>query len=461
VPPDPSPAMSSLLRQGASDLFLAGFPLLVMDAVRRLHPVGANRMFRLPHDCACIAPGLADEDGTIVATSAWIDLKGGPVIVRLPDERDRLLTLTLVDTAAAPIASFGSRTGHAGGADLALVGPAWRGELSGGLTALRTTSDQVWAITRLAALSVGDVKAAEDLLERQRLLPPMPSSPGGPAEAIPGLSAPASDCLREVANIEPATLLHRIVALADRAPLRRRQAIRSAVTSSMELLDLPADTERWSPNTSQTLRRGFGDAYNAIREAAQGGGAPTRDAWRVARPPEPLAAGHLAEAARVYGSLGAPIPADLLSLVCGVDESGRAFSGAECYRIRFACDAAPPVAGYWSLTSTPGAPIPCALGSRSGLARNRDGSLDIVFQSSEPDRAPLSNWLPVHAGPFTLSMRLHWPKAAALSGAWRMPPVERLGSGRTRRRGWAGSSPGGAVSKFSTPANPPPNHLLT
>jgi hypothetical protein len=37
------------------------------------------------------------------------------------------------------------------------------------------------------------------------------------------------------------------------------------------------------------------------------------------------------------------------------------------------------------------------------------------------------NWLPAPAGGFRLNLRLYWPRRAALTGAWRPPPVQRLG----------------------------------
>ena len=58
----------------------------------------------------------------------------------------------------------------------------------------------------------------------------------------------------------------------------------------------------------------------------------------------------------------------------------------------------------------------------------------IVGAVAGPGWPAAVNWLPAPSGPFELTMRLDWPTEPALSGAWRMPPVERLGS-RFARRG--------------------------
>jgi hypothetical protein len=129
----------------------------------------------------------------------------------------------------------------------------------------------------------------------------------------------------------------------------------------------------------------------------------------------------------------------VLSLVCDTDEAGRELSGAERYRIHFARGATPPVVAFWSLFVTPlgakGAPTGTRRGisDRNDLTANPDESLDLIIQHELPAGGSTVNWLPAPAGPFLLNMRLHWPRPPALSGAWRMPAVERLGSGFARR----------------------------
>jgi len=69
-----------------------------------------------------------------------------------------------------------------------------------------------------------------------------------------------------------------------------------------------------------------------------------------------------------------------------------------------------------------------ALGDRDDLQYNSDGSLDLFIQTQQPAQAPMQNWLPIPAaGPFSLTLRLYWPKQQVLDGNWRIPfvvPVE-------------------------------------
>ena len=62
-----------------------------------------------------------------------------------------------------------------------------------------------------------------------------------------------------------------------------------------------------------------------------------------------------------------------------------------------------------------------------GLIRDVDGGLTITVQRAEPnDPVKRANWLPAPEGEFYMSMRLYWPKPAALDGTWEPSLVERM-----------------------------------
>jgi len=55
------------------------------------------------------------------------------------------------------------------------------------------------------------------------------------------------------------------------------------------------------------------------------------------------------------------------------------------------------------------------------LKRDPDGGLTIYLRNESPGAGKEPNWLPVPNEPFSGVLRLHWPKEAALSGAWTAP----------------------------------------
>src|SRR5262249_31322243 len=116
------------------------------------------------------------------------------------------------------------------------------------------------------------------------------------------------------------------------------------------------------------------------------------------------------------------------------DADGRPLSGANRYVMHFSKEALPPVNAFWSLTLYDGDgylvanPINrYAIGDRDTLHFNDDGSLDLYIQHERPgDDRQATNWLPTPADTFALSMRLYWPKPAALDATWTPPGLRRV-----------------------------------
>ena len=115
------------------------------------------------------------------------------------------------------------------------------------------------------------------------------------------------------------------------------------------------------------------------------------------------------------------------------DADGKPFSSDNRYVLHFDKDQIPPVLGFWSLTmynekqAFAANPIDrYAIGDRDKLSFNSDGSLDLYIQRETPGKDKESNWLPAPAsGPFTMNMRLYWPKSEVVYGSWMPPGVKQ------------------------------------
>ncbi len=108
-------------------------------------------------------------------------------------------------------------------------------------------------------------------------------------------------------------------------------------------------------------------------------------------------------------------------------------TGANNYTLTFAPGQLPPVNAFWSVTMYK---LPESLLVENpinrylinspmlpNLAKNPDGSLTIYVQNSSPGPEKEANWLPAPPGPFTVVMRLYWPKPDALNGTWQPPKL--------------------------------------
>jgi len=110
--------------------------------------------------------------------------------------------------------------------------------------------------------------------------------------------------------------------------------------------------------------------------------------------------------------------------------TGKSFdASATNYTMHFAA-AKVPVKAFWSITLYNGAgflvenPIGIyAIGDRTNVTRNADGSFDIYVQTNSPGGAKQANWLPAPSGPFTLIGRFYWADEPAFN-SWIPPPVK-------------------------------------
>jgi hypothetical protein len=60
------------------------------------------------------------------------------------------------------------------------------------------------------------------------------------------------------------------------------------------------------------------------------------------------------------------------------------------------------------------------------FVRDPDGGITLYIQHDSPGKDKEPNWLPAPEGPFFMAMRLYWPKAEALDGTWKLPPLKRV-----------------------------------
>lgn len=419
----------------AAGLFVHGFPLLLSDAIRRWHPLTSKVFWRIPASAEERLAGLAQTAPAMLQTSAYVDLAEGPMLVRLPPMDERYFVVTMMDEEGRAFASFGSRTLDHRGVTIALTCVDWRGTLPDRIRARRAPGNSAWLLSRILAHSPDDLEEATALAAAQRLIRLPEAAEADFHSDLRSLQDADLATAQEIADQAPELLLRRLAHLIQRSGNSGRG--HSALLSRVELLEHHL---RHRPETDQAVRRGFLEGLRVITAAEP----PTTSGlgWRLFGRPDGRRLSPVTRAAETLGHLGAALTRDVLSFGCSTDETGRLLSGQERYRMRFASDATPPCASGWSLASKRSghAGLTGTIADDDTLIREPDGDIEILIQAHPPDPHFPCNWLRTPPEPFSLVAHLHWPRAAALEGAWRMPPVERLGS-RTRPRAGSARAP--------------------
>ncbi len=157
----------------------------------------------------------------------------------------------------------------------------------------------------------------------------------------------------------------------------------------------------------------------------------TVDGWSTVRQCGEPGTDILLKAACARDWTAANLPPEAVYWTTIVDSAGQTLSGRHDYLLHFPPGGLPPNDAFWSLTMTDAqkrlVANPAnryAVGDRSGLVPNADGSLDIYIQTESP-AGHESNWLPAPAGDFMLWLRAYQPGAAILDGEYTVPPVSK------------------------------------
>lgn len=421
--------------------YLFGFPLVLMDATREAATGGAgvrpNQLSHatdLPDDSSSGADLRATSD--MLVSSAWLDLSGEPVVLRVPETGGRTCLVQVLDAWTNVFASLGTRATDGRGGTFALVGPSWRGGSVGDLQTLRAPTNLAWLGAWTECAGPQDLAAAR---EAQRLLDLRPSrtTDSGPPPVFQGRRPPPGP-----GAIRPVDQLLRMGAATFLARLAHLMATNAAAPEDRPILDQlariglvpgrPRNLAALGPGLTPALVDGVARGRAALSVAATRLPSALANGWMVRRELGRYGTDFVRRAAVAAVDLGAHLPEDAITVVAPVDGTGRALSGANQYRLRFGPGSLPPVDGFWSLAISERSPAPAgspprrvALRSSDPLRFEADGSLEILVQQIDPGEDARANWLPAPAEGFAIALRLYTPRAAVLDNAWKPPPLVR------------------------------------
>lgn len=408
----------------AAEAYVWAYPILLgYRELRTQTRVDGAEFATFRHDTHPPTPGDGSgpwADPGLLRSSAWLDLRAGPVVLSHPElPTDAYVGLQVVDLFARTVGNVGVVATGPEASAWAITGPDWDGPAPAGLRGtLRAESDVVRVLVRTAVPTPRDLAGARALQQEYRLRPA--AAPGGvpsPRPAAP-LDWLAWDEDRAwgpgfVDYLELLLRAHRPTGASDRALLDR-----------CERLGILTDPRVGRTDTRTRALVGRGAALGAaqLRDAVErdGNGVPALD---------PL---DRAVAASV--ELHPPDPREIRTLRWRrVD--GDHLRGQRQYRLTFVHDRLPPARLSWSLATyaEPTGELVAnparryTVGPRTpGLTWAPDGSLTIAVQHDEPtDPRMRTNWLPAPQGPFSLVARLYAPDSDRRG--WTPPPLRIIG----------------------------------
>lgn len=425
------------------DAYVYGLPLLVTDATYRtmtsvdvpqgaFGPVNRFNDVRTPNtssSTAVVAPGA-----TSLSSIAWVDLRDEPQVLHVPKVTGHDFVLALVDPYTEDEGDLGTASATPPG-DYVLLDPTQRGvAVPAGTHRLPVDYSRIWIIGSTQLHGPSDVAAVDRIQDGYTLTPLSrfgtrwtPPTPTDPRTTVTQHGVPTGleffDRLGDQLSLFPPPT-------ADAPTLARFSSV--GIGPGMR------------PSTDVTLSA---DTVRGLTDAVAAGPAQVRaDTQRLVAADAPVHHGYLLGGFGSYGTdyaeravisqvgLGAFLPQQAIYAMAWSDAAGATLDGSSAYALHLV---PPPTREGWSLTlySDAGALLAVpggrnALTDSSSLARNADGSVDLVLAPTAPaSAAQQANWLPTLAGQgFEVAWRLFAPQPAAVDGildgsGWQPPAI--------------------------------------
>jgi hypothetical protein len=371
-------------------------------------------------------------------STAVVDLGPEPLVLSVP-ATDRYFMLPMMSLWTDIFAVPGSRTtGHNIARAFLVVGPNWRGSAPADLEIIRSPTRYFDIVGRTQINSTSEYDAVHKVQFGYKLTP---LSAWGKGDYTPakGKVDPAIDMKTPVpVQIDKmdAAAFFKLFAdlLTDNPPgpfdypiLHRLERLGFKAGQSFDLKAAPA-------NVQEAFERGLTDGHTLVLSEGKKAAGIGKTGWVYTLESGAYGVDYLYRAAIAQCCLGENLPQDAVHPALATDNEGRPLDGNSNYLMHFDRGKLPPVDAFWSVTAydKDGYFIPNslgrqALGDRSNLIANPDGTVDLFVQSASPGKDKEANWLPVAAGqPFTLLLRLYSSREPILTGEWAPPPAKRV-----------------------------------
>ncbi len=376
---------------------------------------------------------IATPNNDTIYSHAYLDLRKEPIVVTVPEVKDRYYVLPLLSAYQEVFGSIGTRETMGDAGSYAIVGPGWEGQLPDNIHRIDSPSNMVIVWGRVAVNGSNDLKNAR-AVQDSFVLTPLSSYTENPTTPQPDWEASENR-----ANLtlwtpksgvpESLSFFYELGEAMKLTPLRPED---TAVVEQFQAIGLTTkkgfDIERLSNATIIGLSRAIAAAELMIDGSANSDGQLV-NGWFFNNRTGIFGNDYLFRAAIAKWYAGANKPEEAMYYVAKTGNDGKPFNGASAYSIHF--ETPPPARAFWSLSmynAFDGSLVKnsisrYSIGDRTeGLLTNPDNSIDIQIQQHEPSQST-NNWLPAPSAGFYLVLRLYMPESEVVSGQWAPPQV--------------------------------------
>jgi hypothetical protein len=365
------------------------------------------------------------------------DLRSEPLVLTVPAmEKERYFSVQLIDYYTFNFDYIGTRTSGNGGGSFLLAGPGWKGDTPKGVEKVfRCETELAFPTYRTQLFNPGDIENVKKVQAGYKVQP-LSAFLGQPAPK----AAPAIDFIKPLTPAEEKTspqffnILNFVLQFCPTVP--SEEALMARFARIGVGAGKTFDASKLSPEIKAAIEQGMADAWAALaglKKDVEEGKVSSGDVFGTR---QYLKGNYLYRmGAAVLGIYGNS-KQEAMYPAYYVDAAKQKLDGTNRYTLHFAPGQLPPVNAFWSLTMYDEPQSLLVANSLNRylinspmlpqLKRDADGGLTLIVQNESPGKDKEANWLPGPKGPFSMIMRLYWPKEAATEGKWKQPPLQRV-----------------------------------
>jgi hypothetical protein len=370
-----------------------------------------------------------NQDVVYGAGSLALDIT--PVVIQVPDFRERFWVYQVVDLRTDGVVQLGKMYGTTPGFYM-VVGPDWHGETPKGITKVfRSPTSTGFIAPRVFQDDTPEDKRVIQTVLQQVLMYPLAEYDGtmktkdwSQIKKLPPKQASGD---AETQWVFPEKFFDELPAvLADAPPLPGEESRYAQMFALLEAI-------KKNPALKPVLVKAVAEADDELVKPLfqfRNYGQQLAHNWSTISNEAAFGVDYFTRTAAAKSNILVNSPNETKYFYQDLDTAGARLNGAKRYTLTFAKDQTPPVHGFWSLTLynehhffVPNDLKRYSLGTKNKtLKTNPDGSLTIYVQSEAPPEAQQTNWLPSPKdADFTLYVRAYWPKTPVIDGSWTPP----------------------------------------
>ena len=368
---------------------------------------------------------------------AWVDVSKEPVIISVPEIKDRFYMLPMYDMWTDTFAVIGTYANGTKAGNYALCMPEWKGKLPKGVERINATTPTFWIIGRTQTNGPKDYKYINKIQDNYKLTPLSYFVAHKTYKPVFKKDKSVDDVtppMVQVEKMDAKTFYTMAMQLMKKNPPHATDQVRVDRMKRIGLTPENFDYDKLPADVKAALEKAVANSHKVMRSYVPKLGSIVHGWQILTKSVGVYGIDYLQRATTALYGLGANPYYWAFYPLNVTDKNGNVPTGDKKYVIHFDKDKIPPVNAFWSVTiyDKEGFPIDnpinrYAIGDRDDLQFNKDGSLDIYIQPRSPGKAKESNWLPSSGkGVISLVIRMYGPRQVAIDGKWLPPYLEEV-----------------------------------